>query len=115
MKLGFFSPILKVEPEIHVHTQRVEQILGQEARFECRIKANPLVNFYWMKNDRVIESVDNSILMNNAESPGVHILTNSLSSDSVSRKSLKYETIVYNNHHNHEYLTVVSLVIKVRK
>ena len=32
----------------------VEQRSGLDVRLECRIKANPLINHYWMKNDEVL-------------------------------------------------------------
>jgi hypothetical protein len=98
---------LKVPPEIFVHTHRVEQLLGQDARFECRIKANPLINFYWMKNDKVIESLDNSVLQNSVETH--QIIQNTLNNDY--KKSSKYETLIYTSH---DYLTSVTLVVRVK-
>ncbi len=87
---------LKVGPEIEVETSEVEHVVGSDVRLECRIKANPLVNHYWMKDDKVIE---NSVMnMHFARDP---------------TKVVKYEMNIFNQN-NIEYLTVSSLVIKVR-
>ena len=100
----------KVSPEVHVVSHKVDQHVGQDARFECRIRAYPLNRFYWMKNDRII---DNSVI--SAEHAGAQ-QTHSASANGnslIEKKTSKYETIVYHQNNNN-YLTVVALVIKVR-
>ena len=71
----------------------VEHAVGSDVRLECRIKANPLVNHYWMKNDKVIENS----LMN------MHFVRDPT-------KVAKYEINIFNQN-NKEYLTVSSLVV----
>ncbi len=96
---NYFKIILfiKVGPEVEVESGEVEHALGSDLRLECRIKANPLVNHYWMKDDIVIESS----LMN------MHFVRDST-------KPVKYDINIFNQN-NKEYLTVSSLVIKVRQ
>lgn len=40
-------------PEVHTE-KKIDQFLGMDARIECKIKSNPLINHYWMKGDHVI-------------------------------------------------------------
>jgi hypothetical protein len=82
-----------VSTEIHVPSSKVEQAIGHSARLECKIKANPLINHYWMRNGQIIE---NSLV----------------SSLEGSQKESKYEINIYNQNTN-EYLTVSVLHIKV--
>lgn len=83
-----------------MQSTEVEQRLGLDVRLECRIKANPLVNHYWMKNDEVI---DNTLInMQGHQANFIKDLTN----------QDKYEINIYNQN-NEEFLTISSLVIKV--
>ena len=99
-----------VAPEIQVQSKHLDELLGQEARFECRIRANPLTNHYWMKDGRVIE---NSLLSSNEKfhmSP--HLIPHTNNAGARTGPHSKHEIIVYNQNSN-EYLTVTALLIKV--
>lgn len=76
-------------PELSVQSDRVEQLQGLDTRFECRIKANPLMNHYWIKDGHVIEQTQ---------------------PDSGSSNN-KYEINIYNQN-SVEYLTVSVLLVK---
>lgn len=94
-----------VPPELHVHQDKVEQIIGQEARLECRIRANPLVNHYWMKDGKVIET---SLL----EPSSLVKAVMSNDAPAVSKSAGKYEIFTYNQN-SHEHLTISALIVKV--
>lgn len=83
-----------------MESTNVERSIGQNTRLECRIKANPLVNHYWMKDDEVIENT--LINMQGHQANFIKDLSN----------QDKYEINIYNQN-NKEYLTISSLVIKV--
>ena len=78
-----------------------------DARFECKIRANPLLNHYWMKNENVIESSLNSENLINSHS---FISTGSFIEKD--NKFRKYEIVIYNQN-SLEYITVSALIIKV--
>lgn len=88
-------------PEINVQSHKVEQLLGMDARFECKIKANPLTNHYWMKDGHVIENslVSTDIMLNNQDVKKIQQYVS------------KYEINIYNQNNN-EYLTVSALTIR---
>ena len=81
-----------------MQTTEVEQRLGLDVRLECRIKANPLINHYWMKNDEVI---DNTLI--NMQGDQANFIKDLHNQD-------KYEINIYNQN-NKVYLTISSLVI----
>lgn len=99
---------IKVSPELRVQQERVEQIVGQDARFECRIKANPLVNHYWMKDGRVIENG----LTNLFDGAANHFKSGNEADSSTLKSSNKYEIVTYNQN-SHEHLTISALIVKV--
>jgi len=92
-------------PELRVQQEKVEQIVGQDARFECRIKANPLVNHYWMKDGRVIENG----LTNLFDGAANHFKSGS--DGETLKSSNKYEIVTYNQN-SHEHLTISALIVK---
>lgn len=100
-----------VPPELHVHQERVEQMIGQDARFECRIRANPLTNHYWMKDGRVIESVGGGG-PNDHVTSGLIMVNNNHGGDASQKSSGKYEIVTYNQN-SHENLIISALVVKV--
>ncbi len=69
-----------------------------DARLECKIKANPLVNHFWMKDGRVIE--------NTLFSPEYQ------NDKNIQPAMSKYEINIYNQN-SIEYLTVSALNIRV--
>ena len=87
-----------VSPEVYIETNKFEEKVGADARFECKIVANPLINHYWIKDGRVIEnSVDFEFKyedrVNNRDSQN------------------KYEITINNN--NNDFITISSLLIRV--
>jgi hypothetical protein len=76
-------------------------LVGYDARFECRIKANPLTNHYWMKDDEII----NNALIN---PQNYHHTTK----DWPNSNQNKYEINIYNQNSD-EYLMISALVVKV--
>ena len=102
----YYGPVI-VPPEIHVQSEKVEQLLGLDARFECRIKANPLINHYWMRNGNVIENTSFEVI--DPSQPTHH---HHHHSHKQQQQSNKYEIIIYNQNNN-EFLTVNVLIVKV--
>jgi hypothetical protein len=79
-----------------VDTYKLERIIGADLRLECKIKANPLINHYWIKDGRVIEnSVDFEYKF-----------------EAQQKVESKYEININNN--NNDFITVSSLLIRVR-
>ena len=37
-----------------LHTHKLDQLVGHDVRLECKIKANPLVSYYWKKDEHII-------------------------------------------------------------
>ena len=99
-----------VPPEIHVQSEKVEQLLGLDARFECRIKANPLVNHYWMRNGNVIENTPLDTGVADQQLGGHHHHQRSHNQQH-HHSNNKYEVIIYNQNSN-EFLTVNVLIVK---
>lgn len=84
-------------------------MLGQDARFECRIRANPLTNHYWMKDGRVIESASADLVAHVKSS----VLNEGTSGEGNSKLAAgKYEVITYNQN-SHENVIISALVVKV--
>jgi hypothetical protein len=94
-----------------VVANKVEHVAGQDARFECRIRANPLTNFYWSKNDQIIENsvmtVGDAVLHAHEQAS---VASMAHSNNFIERKTLKYEAMIFNQN---EHLTVITLVVKV--
>jgi hypothetical protein len=85
-----------------MQSHKVDQLIGMDARFECKIKANPLINHYWMKDGRVIENTQ----------PSTDVILNNENTKIAQPSLSKYEINIYNQNSN-EYLTVSSLIIRV--
>ena len=84
-------------------------MLGQDARFECRIRANPLTNHYWMKDGRVIESAAADLVAHVKSS----VLNEATSGEGNSKLAAgKYEVITYNQN-SHDNVIISALVVKV--
>ena len=82
-----------------MQTSKLELIGGMNARLECKILSNPLINHYWTKDGYVIE---NSAMNDYDDGDNVNIKRSF-------RHELKHELIV----RNHDYLTVSTLLIRV--
>ncbi len=87
---------------IEVESETVEQLVGLDARFECRIRANPLTNHYWMKDDQVI---DNTVI-------NPYNFQSNLKREWPSFNHNKYEINIYNQNGN-DFMKISALVVKV--
>lgn len=100
---------IEFAPELTMQHDKVERMLGQEARFECKIKASPLKNHYWMKDGVVIDNVINGIYL---EHRPVFSNKNEFEYQMNSRVAhSKYDILVYNQNSNENSL-VSALTIK---
>ena len=110
--------ICEVGPEIESINRRVESQTGGEAILECKIKGNPIKNYYWTKDGAL---VGNLIIKNeNTISGGDDFASSSSSSSSHHRhhshhlKGPKYDIESYlNRHSDQEHSLVLKLTIKV--
>ena len=86
-------------------------MIGQDARFECRIKASPLKNHYWMKDGIIIDNIINGIYLENQRP--VFSNKNEFEYQLNNRMThSKYDILVYNKNSN-EYSVISALTVKV--
>ena len=108
---------IEYAPEVHLDTARKEQAVGQEARFDCRIKASPLTNHYWMKDGLVIDNAINGAYSYMVNSNTIEnrrsLQSRSFEVDyGANQLSSKYEILIYDQNINENSL-VSALTIKV--
>ena len=87
-------------------SERIEQAIGTDVRFECRIKANPLVSHYWMKDGRVIENTSQQQQQQQQQQDDEEE-----EQDQIAKIDSKYELTTYNKFEI-DYLTVNILLVK---
>ena len=98
--------------------ERIEQAVGaQEARFECRIKANPLKSHYWMKDGIIIDNIINGVYTENSKNNEyprpVFSSKNEFDYQYSNRLShIKYDIHIHNMNSN-DHSLVSALTIKV--
>lgn len=93
-------------PELTIQSG-VEQLAGLDTRFECRIKANPLINHYWMKDGHVIENNNYNLLSKDLSTEQ----DTAVAVAAAAKSNMKYEINIYNQN-SVEYLTVSVLLVK---
>jgi hypothetical protein len=106
--------MVEFSPEVELENDALEYMIGQEARLECRIKAHPLTNHYWMKNGHVIDNVINGAYnyASKTNRRSLYSRKNELGFSSGQVPDSKYEILVY-DHNTNEHSLASALIIKV--